>query len=145
MIFKLIHVKRVPGGCLETNSVFKDSNYKAQSLGCLMNCLVVRLLHSLIVVALGLSVEYETWPPIGWHHPFVISWSKYRLGLHNSQWLWVHMTGGNFHCFFRGHWQSPCTALMAGKLPAIRVVQGDCDRVYLAMNTWHSFQGQSSS
>ena len=32
-------------------------------------------------MVIGLSVGYETWPPIGWHHPFVIGWSKYRLGL----------------------------------------------------------------
>ena len=29
----------------------------------------------------GLSVGNETWPPIGWHHPLVIGWSEYRLGL----------------------------------------------------------------
>ena len=39
------------------------------------------LLHSPSLVAVGLSVGYETWPPIGWHHAFVIGWSKYRLGL----------------------------------------------------------------
>ena len=43
--------------------------------------LLPRLLHSLSLVAIGLSVGKETWPPIGWHHPFVIGWSKYRLGL----------------------------------------------------------------
>ena len=41
----------------------------------------VRLLHSPGLVAIGPSVGYETWPPIGWHHPFVICLSKYRLGL----------------------------------------------------------------
>ena len=35
----------------------------------------------LSLVAIRLSVGYETWPPIGWHHSFVIGWSKYRLGL----------------------------------------------------------------
>ena len=44
-----------------------------------------RLLDSLSLVALGLSVGYETWPPIGWHHAFVIGWSKYRLGLLSSE------------------------------------------------------------
>ena len=29
----------------------------------------------------GLPVGYETWPPIGWRHSFVIGWSKDRLGL----------------------------------------------------------------
>ena len=41
----------------------------------------LRLLHSPSLVAIGLSVGYETWPPIGWHLPFVIGWSKDRLGL----------------------------------------------------------------
>ena len=40
-----------------------------------------RLLHSPSLVAIGLSVGYETWPPIGWHRAFVIAWSKYRLEL----------------------------------------------------------------
>ena len=40
-----------------------------------------RLLHSPSLVAVGLSVGYAPWPPIGWHHSFVIGWSKYRLGL----------------------------------------------------------------
>ena len=40
-----------------------------------------RLLHSLSLVAIGLSVVYETWPPIGWHHPFVIDLTNDRLGL----------------------------------------------------------------
>ena len=39
------------------------------------------------------------------------------------------MTSGNSH-----HFQRPltvsCTALTAGKLPAVRAVQGDCERVY---------------
>ena len=34
--------------------------------------MVVKWLHSPSLVAIGLSVGYETWPPIGWHHPFVI-------------------------------------------------------------------------
>ena len=41
-----------------------------------------RLLHSPSVVAVGLSVSIlKTWPQIGWHHSFVIGWSKDRLGL----------------------------------------------------------------
>ena len=70
-----------------------------------------------------------TWPPTGWHHPFVIGWSKYRLGLPQSQWIVGSCDWWEFPLFLRGHWQSPCTALMAGKLPAVRAVQGDCERV----------------
>ena len=32
--------------------------------------------------------------------------------------------------YSEGHWQSPCTALTAGILPAVRAVQGDCETVY---------------
>ena len=69
-----------------------------------------RLLHSLSLVVLRLSVGYETRPTIGWHHPFVMCWFKYRLVLHQLQWIdqW------KFTPFFRGHWQSSCTALRAG-------------------------------
>ena len=37
-----------------------------------------------------------------------------------------------FTLFFRGHWQSPCTA---PNLPAIRAVQGGCERVYWPQET----------
>ena len=40
-----------------------------------------RLIHSPNLVAIGLSVGYDTWDPIGWYHAFMIDWSKYRLGL----------------------------------------------------------------
>ena len=46
-----------------------------------------RLLNSPRLVVLGLSMGYETWPPMHWHRPFVIGWSKYRLGLPQSQWI----------------------------------------------------------
>ena len=60
--------------------------------------LIPRLLHSLSLVALGLLVGYETWSPIGCHHPFVINWSKYRLGLPRSQWnMGSRETGGHFN------------------------------------------------
>ena len=45
------------------------------------------LLHSPSLVAVGLSVGHETWPPISWHHLLVIYCSKYRLGLPQSQWI----------------------------------------------------------
>ena len=39
-----------------------------------------RQLHNPNLVVIGLSKGYDTWPPIGWHCPFVIVWSKYSLG-----------------------------------------------------------------
>ena len=96
-----------------------------------------RLLHSPSLVVIGLSLGYETWPPIRWYPPFVIDWSM------NICWDWLHCNGWwacdwwEFAPFFvRPSWQSPCTALMAGNLPAIRAVQGDCGRVYCCHPTW---------
>ena len=57
-----------------------------------------RLLHSLGLVDVGLSVGYETWLPVGWHHSLVIGWSKYNLGIPQLQ-FWAHVTGGNLHYF----------------------------------------------
>ena len=74
-----------------------------------------RLLHSPSLVAIELSVGYEIRPPIDWHHAFVLGWSKYRLGLPNSQ----------LHCGIeRPLWipnvfQTPVT---------VRAVQGDCEK-----------------
>ena len=44
---------------------------------------------------------------------------------------WSQGFGGNSQVltFFKGHWQSPCTTLTAGNLPAVRAVQGGCERV----------------
>ena len=61
------------------------------------------------MVAVRLSVGYGTC-----HHPFVIGWSKYRLGLPQSQWIVGWHDQWEFPQFFTGHWQSPWTALMAG-------------------------------
>ena len=75
-----------------------------------------RLLQSPNLVALGMPVGYETWP-----HPLVIGWSKNRLGLPQSQWIVSSCDRWEFplvffcFVFFRGHRQSPCTALTAGK------------------------------
>ena len=61
---------------------------------------------------MGLSVGHETWPPIGWHHAFVIGWWLWlpNAPLHYGfTWQW------EFSSFFRPRWQSLCTALMAGR------------------------------
>ena len=76
------------------------------------------------------GVAHETWPLNGWHHPFVIGWSKYKLGLLQSPWIVGSHDQREFSPFFRGHWQSTSTAPTAGNLPAIRAVQGECETVY---------------
>ena len=66
-------------------------------------------------MALGLSVGYETRFPVGWLHCFWIGWAKYMVPILSSNGLLAQVISGNFPPFYRGHWQSPCTALMAGK------------------------------
>ena len=90
----------------------------------------VRLIHSPSLVAVRLWVGYDTWTPIGWHHAFVIGLFSYRLGLPQFAVQCGLMWLLGISVFYRGHRQSPCTALMAGNLPAIRAVQGDCEGVY---------------
>ena len=83
-----------------------------------------RLLHSPCLVVVGLSVGYEIWFPIGWFARCVISLSKYRLGISSHvvhcgcMWLMGIFT------VFKGHWQSPCTALMAGKCLPLGLCKG---------------------
>ena len=61
---------------------------------------VSRLLHIPSLVAVRLSVGYDTtWPAIGWHHPL------WLLGLHKVEdcfsrnGLWIRETGGKFYRF----------------------------------------------
>ena len=88
------------------------------------NLCLHRVLHRSILVAIGLSVGYETRHPIGWHHAFVIvgliiDWD--RLVPHyimdsRDQW--------EFSPFFRLQWQSLCTALTAGKCLSLGPCKG---------------------
>ena len=45
------------------------------------------------------------------------------------QWIVGSRDRWEFLPFCKGHWESPCRALTAGKLPAVRAVQWDCERV----------------
>ena len=90
----------------------------------------LRLLHSPSLVAIGLSVGYETWPPIGWHLPFVIGWSEDRLGLPSAP---LHY-GLKWPVGIPTAFQTSVTVLLhcpnGRQLPTVRAVQGDCERVY---------------
>ena len=93
-----------------------------------------RLLHSPSLVALGLSLGYETWPRIGWHQAFVIAWSKYRLGLPSAP---LHY-GLTWPVGIPTVFHTPVTISLDspnGIKPAIRVVQEDCERVYQGSDT----------
>ena len=65
------------------------------------------------LVPLTQSVGHGTWDTIGWYHPFVIGWSKYKLRLSKSRDRW------EYPAFSRGHWQSPWTTLTTGKYPLL--------------------------
>ena len=73
---------------------------------------------------------YRTWLLIGRHYPLATGLSKYTFGLPQSQWFVDSCDRWEFPPFFIGYWEFPCTALSANNLPAVRAVQGDCERVY---------------
>ena len=90
-----------------------------------------------ILVAKRLYMMLETWPPIGWHHPFVIGWSKYigiaKCPLH--YWLtWPMRIPRVFQTPEAVSLHSP----NGRPMPCFKAVQGDCERVNA------SFHGQYS-
>ena len=89
-----------------------------------------RLLHSLSLVAIGLSVGYETWPSIGWHHAFVIGWSRYRLGLPSTLLHYGLTWPVGIPNILQTPVRVPLLSPNGRHLPAVRTVQGDCERVY---------------
>ena len=92
-------------------------------------CGVGRLLHNPNLAAIGLSVGYETWPSIAWHHTFVIGLWKYRLGLPQS----AMDCGLKIPVGIPTILQRPLTVPLHSPngrlLPAVRAVQGDCEIV----------------
>ena len=91
----------------------------------------VRLLYSPSMVAIGLSVRYETWPLTGWHHAFVIGWSKYRLGLPSAPLHYGLMWPVGTPTIFQTPVTVPLHSPNGRQMPAIRAVQWDCERVYV--------------
>ena len=98
------------------------------------SCQFDRLLHSLSLVAVGLSVGYKTWSTISWHWHIAFAWSKYRFrnaSVAMESWLtWpvrifqrpltvpLHSNNGNPVC-------------LSSRLCAIRAVHGDSKTVYV--------------
>ena len=88
----------------------------------------IRLIHGASLVAVKLSMGYETWQPIGCVVPYVISWSNYISG--NSSRVvsygrtWVGISTG---------FQRPLTVTLQSsngrQMPAERVVQWDYEIV----------------
>ena len=78
----------------------------------------------------------EVWDICSQHwlaSPFVIYWSKHRLGLPQSQWIVVQLDRWELPPFCRGNWVALAVSLHSPggrQMPAARVVQWDCERVY---------------
>ena len=83
-----------------------------------------RLLHSPKLVVIWLSVGYEIWPPIGCHRPFVIGWSKYRVGLLSAPLHYGLTPPAGIFTVFQPRWQPFCTALTTGKCLLLGLCKG---------------------
>ena len=97
------------------NGLYARFGYRGTAIGRPCSLQTARLLNSPSLVAIGLLLGYETWPPIGWHRTFVIGWSKYRMGLHRAPLHYGIISPVGIPTVFQTPWQSLCTALTAGK------------------------------
>ena len=88
-----------------------------------------RLLHSPSLVTIGPSMGFEIWPPIGWHHPFVIGWPKDRLGLPSAPLDYGLTWPVGFPTAIQIPVTVPLRCSNGRQLPAVRAVQRDCERV----------------
>ena len=88
-------------------------------------CVTCRLLHSPSRVAIGLSVGYKTWPPIGWHHlcdwlaVLKIDWDcpvPHCIMGSRDQW--------DFQLFFRPQWQFLCIGPTTGNCLPLGLCKG---------------------
>ena len=87
-----------------------------------------RLLHSPNMVVIGLSVGYETWPPIDW--PFVISCFRYRLGMPSAPWRYGLTWPLGIPTVFQTRVTASFSSPNGRQLPSVKAVQGDRERVY---------------
>ena len=79
----------------------------------------LRLLHSPSIVAVGLWVRCEIYVlNTDWRHPLLFIDLNIGWDCLSRNGLWSNLTGGNYHRFAEAtewHWQSPCTAPVAGR------------------------------
>ena len=100
--------------------------------------LMARPLRSPSLVAIRLSVVYETWSPIGWHQAFVIGWSRYRSGLPSAPLHYDITWPVGIPTVFRPQWQSLCTALTAGKCLPLGLCKGTVkESICWHIPCWH--------
>ena len=114
--------------CFSCFSRFETCGLRSRFLLAGSSWLLVGRLHSPCLVPVGLSVVHEMWSPVVWHHPFVIGWSKCRLGL--PQLLCIQGSHDRWELPFS---QGPLAVTLHnpnGRLIACRrAVQRDCERV----------------
>ena len=83
-----------------------------------------RLLHSPILLAIGLSLEYETWPSVA---DITLLWLAGKIP------LLQRIMGSSGRLEFTPS-KKPLTVPLRSpygrQMPAVRAVQGDCERVY---------------
>ena len=103
---QMLAVRPVQGDCEIVLVISQHSCRGSAADSATASLLAPRLLHSLSLVAEGLLVGYETWPPIGWHHPFVISCSVWDCLV--LQWIMGSHDQWKFPLFFTSYLQSPC-------------------------------------
>ena len=75
-------------------------------------------------MVIELSVGYETWPPLGWNHPFVIGWSKDRLGLPSAPLHYGPMWPVGIPIVFQTPVTVPLHSLTAGKCLLLGLSRG---------------------
>ena len=76
------------------------------------------------------SVGYGAWSLTGWHHHFMIDWSRYRLGLPGVAMHYGFMQPVGIPTVFCKALTVPLHSPNGRQMPAIKAVQGDCERVY---------------
>ena len=107
--------------------------------------LVTRLLHSPSLVAISLSIGVRAVPGEPWGtrhalwtaciHAFVIGWFKYRLGLLSVPLYYGFTWPVGIPTIFHTPVTVPLHSPNGRQMPAIRVVQGDCEIVYFVTVT----------
>ena len=115
-----------------TAELYEKGTDTAITQGCPWMQVSGRVMHhpSKVAVLVGLSVGYKASSPIGWNHPFVIGWSKYRwknvsASRHRDLMWLVGMT-----IVFQGPLTVPMHSPNGRQMPAVRAVQGDRERAY---------------
>ena len=89
-----------------------------------------RLLHSPSLVAVGLSVGYETWPPTGTHIICDDSDPNKGWGMPQFQGIVGSLDWWEILPFFLMPLTVPLHSTNSRQLPAVRAVQEDCETVY---------------